>query len=75
MEHKSFIIQQNEIRAASKIFFFYTALQTIHSSQVVKGPLGSCLQNSMLDQLRGCFRYQHGHILRTSGKEMKFEQA
>jgi len=53
MEHKRFTIQQNEIKAGSKIFL-YTALQTnmmttIHSSQVVKSPLGSHLQNCMLD--------------------------
>lgn len=53
MEHKRFIIQEKEIKAASNIFL-YTTLQTnmtttIHSSQVVKSPLASHLQNRMLD--------------------------
>lgn len=47
-----FIIQQNEIKVASKNFL-YTSLQTkmmitIHGSQVVKSPPGSHLQNCML---------------------------
>lgn len=53
MKHKRFIIQYNEIKAASKIFL-YTTLQTnmmttIHSSQVVKIPLEVIYKTVMLD--------------------------